>query len=217
MPRSLAVTLAVCLASTCVAGQAPPVELARSASAQMVRAAGMPLPDGTLPPGSLTVRLVQGAFAGDLTGITVELETDGSGTRRAVTAGMGRAEFAHVPIGAIVRATAMVSGESLSSEAFSMPAESGVRLLLVARAGTGTSNAVGSATTSPSPRSGVSLPPATVTQRSTTTALSGDASRATNTTAASLLAAITAIAFGLVGAQWWSRRLQDTASSAGRD
>lgn len=101
------------------------------AQAQMVRAAGMPLTDGALPPGSLTVRLVQGSFTGDLSGVTVELEIDGLAARRAPTGEHGRAEFAHLPIGPRVHARATVDGEQLESEPFSMPADSGVRLLLM--------------------------------------------------------------------------------------
>ncbi len=85
---------------------------------QTVRAAGMPLADGALPPGSLTVRIVQGAFAGDLVAITVSLELDGRDTRTAQTGAMGRAEFAHLPVGSQVRASAVVNGERLGRSRF---------------------------------------------------------------------------------------------------
>lgn len=101
---------------------------------QMVRAAGMPLPDGSLAPGSLTVRVVQGAFAGDLSGIPVEIEIDSRERRQALTAEKGRAEFAHLPIGARVRASAVVGSERLEADPFPMPTESGVRVLLVTAA-----------------------------------------------------------------------------------
>lgn len=113
--------------------QAPPP----GAATQMVRAAGMPLNDGALPPGSLTVRLVEGAFTGDLRGISVEADLGGGQVQRAVTGEKGRAEFAHVPVGARVRVSAVVRAERLQSETFAMPAESGVRVLLVAGPGDG--------------------------------------------------------------------------------
>jgi hypothetical protein len=102
----------------------------------MVRAAGMPLNDGALPPGMLTVRLVRGAFAGDLAGQTVEVEISGGKIERATTGADGRAQFGHLPIGAEVHAVTNVGNERLESETFTMPAESGVRLLLVAESGT---------------------------------------------------------------------------------
>jgi hypothetical protein len=44
---------------------------------------------------------------------------------------------AHLPIGARLRAWSIVDGERLESDAFDMPAESGVRVLLVAGSGAG--------------------------------------------------------------------------------
>ncbi|MEZ5288827.1 MAG: hypothetical protein R2712_29310 [Vicinamibacterales bacterium] len=99
---------------------------------QMVRAAGMPLNDGALAPGTLTVRVVQGTFTGNLSGLTVELTIDGQAPKQAATGPDGRAEFAHLPVGSRVQASAGVGAERLVSDTFAMPAESGVRLLLVA-------------------------------------------------------------------------------------
>ena len=158
----------------------------------MVRAAGMPLRDGALPPGSLTVRLVQGAFAADLTGIPVSIELDGGQTRTERTGAMGRAEFAHLPIGAQVRASAMINGERLQSEPFPMPSESGVRILLVT--GTGAADdrqtpaapgtapvSAAAATTSGAPESGATAVRVTVVS-------------------------LTILAFAFVGAQHLRRR-----------
>lgn len=96
------------------------------------RAAGMPLRDGALAPGMLTVRVVRGGFSANLTGQDVQLEVSGEGARRAPTGSDGRAEFAHVTVGSRVRAWTVVGGERLESEPFEVPAEAGVRLLLVA-------------------------------------------------------------------------------------
>ena len=157
------------------------------AQTQMVRAAGMPLNDGSLPPGSLTVRLVQGAFAGDLPGVTIEVELNGRETRRAPTGEKGRAEFAHLPIGAQVRARAIVNGDRLESEPFPMPAESGVRLLLVAGA-----DAAG-------PTASTALTPAAIPLPSTT--------KAPRVTAIQIVVfSLTILAFIFVGVQQWRRR-----------
>lgn len=107
-----------------------------SAATQMVRAAGMPLNDGALAPGMLTVRLVEGAFVRDLANQIVEVEVAGGKIDSAKTGTDGRAQFAHLPVGARVRAWATVGGERLESEGFDMPAQSGVRVLLVAGSNT---------------------------------------------------------------------------------
>lgn len=105
------------------AGQAP--------AAGSVRAAGSPLRDGALPPGMLTVRVVRGAFANNLAGLEVTADLGGGKTQAARTGADGRAQFAHLPVGSRVRVTTTVDGETLASETFDMPAESGVRVLLV--------------------------------------------------------------------------------------
>jgi hypothetical protein len=108
-----------------------------AAATQMVRAAGMPLKDGALPPGMLTVRLVEGAFTRNLADQLVEVEVSGGKIESARTGADGRAQFAHLPIGARVRAWATVGGERLESDVFDMPAEGGIRLLFVAGASAG--------------------------------------------------------------------------------
>ena len=129
---SLAALAAMPLLARTAGAQSSPPHGASSAT-QMVRAAGMPLNDGTLPPGSLTVRVVAGAFTGDLRGISVELAVEGAPVQRALTGEKGRAEFAHLPVGSRVRVSTVVGSEPLQSELFPMPAESGVRILLVAQ------------------------------------------------------------------------------------
>ena len=155
----------------------------------MVRAAGMPLADGELPPGSLTVRVVQGAFAGDLTGLPVEVELNGSETRQAFTGAKGRAEFAHLPIGAGVRVTASVGGERLQSDVFPMPAESGLRVLLV----TGT---------------GDPSEPETISAGSALATLPPPVADSVTTTGAVRITvvALTLLAIAFFGRQWRSRR-----------
>jgi hypothetical protein len=102
-----------------------------------VRAAGMALRDGALPPGTLTVRVVRGDFSNNLPNQTVSLEVDGGPVQRAITARDGRATFAHLPIGARVRAFATVDNEALESEAFEIVGESGIRIVLIANGDSG--------------------------------------------------------------------------------
>ena len=111
--------------------------LPNDAATQMVRAAGMPLNDGTLAPGILIVRVVEGAFTSDIRDQLVELEVAGGTIESARTGPDGRAQFAHLPIGARVRAWTVVAGERLESDSLDMPAENGVRVLLVAGADAG--------------------------------------------------------------------------------
>jgi hypothetical protein len=112
------------------------------------RAAGMPLRDGALPPGTVTVRVVRGDFANNLTNELVTLDVNGN-SQSARTSQDGRATFAHLAIGARVRASAAVAGEALESETFELPAESGIRILLIA--GEGAPVAGGTFTASPAP------------------------------------------------------------------
>jgi hypothetical protein len=92
----------------------------------------MALQDGTLPPGTLTERVVQGSFSGNVAGVRVTLEVIGGTARQATTGADGRAQFAHLAVGSRVRVIATVAGERLVSESIVMPAESGIRVLLVA-------------------------------------------------------------------------------------
>lgn len=131
---SLGAVLVLPLSPTPATAQTPPASSGGEAS-QMVRAAGMPLNDGALPPGSLTVRVVEGAFTGDLPGVRVEATVDGGTSQSAITGDKGRAEFAHLPVGVRVQVSAVVNGERLTSDTFPMPAQSGVRVLLVAGGG----------------------------------------------------------------------------------
>ncbi len=106
-----------------------------STGTHLVRAAGMPLGDGTLPPGVLTVRVVRGSFDDDLVGQAVEMAVTGGRIDSALTGDDGRAQFAHLPVGGEIRVSATIAGVRLESESFTMPADSGVRVLLVAGEG----------------------------------------------------------------------------------
>lgn len=145
-------TPAVALAQ---AGSPAPVEPASGQA--MTRAAGMPLGDGALAPGMLTVRIVRGDFSNNAADQDVTVEVTGGSAQTARTGADGRAQFAHLAVGAEVRALATVDGQPLASEVFKMPAESGVRLLLVA--GDGPATAVGPAAGGVVPASADALAP----------------------------------------------------------
>jgi hypothetical protein len=127
----IAITIALATVARSEAQIAGAGATAGSASHQ-VRAAGMPLYDGTLPPGIMTVRVVQGGFSNDLPDQAVTVTVLGGRTEVQHTGSDGRATFGHLPIGSRVRAWAVVSGDRLESDLFEMPTESGVRVLLIA-------------------------------------------------------------------------------------
>lgn len=137
MMRVALLLVAVLVPASAVAQQAPVTAGNGAGSQTMVRAAGMPLNDGSLAPGVLTVRVVEGAFTRDVSGQAVDVQVTGGKTERAMTGADGRAQFPHLPIGGEVRASALVGDERLESDAFMMPSDSGVRLLLVVGAGAG--------------------------------------------------------------------------------
>jgi len=128
-PKTVLAFLVMALVPGISAGQ---TAVPDAGAPQLVRAAGMPLNDGALAPGMLTVRIVQGAFTSNLVDQVVEVEVAGGKVESARTGVDGRAQFAHLPVGTSVRASATVAGERLESEPFQMPAESGVRVLFVA-------------------------------------------------------------------------------------
>ena len=154
-----------------------------------VRAAGMPLADGALPPGSLTVRVVRGSFSADLPNVTVHLDVDGRDTHQQVTGAQGRAEFAHLPVGARARAWAVVENERLESDSFQVSGDSGLRVLLIAGAGAGAAVDAGhglpAAAAAASPTTAVADPAADAGQGATIVRV--------------VVASITVLAFALAG------------------
>lgn len=132
MPRYLpacCLLLGLALAARDASAQAGP---GASPPPPSARAAGMALNDGTLPPGTLTVRVVRGSFSDNLSGVPVTLDVLGEASKQATTGPDGRAQFAHLTVGATVLVWAEVNGERLQSESIVLPTESGVRVLLVA-------------------------------------------------------------------------------------
>jgi hypothetical protein len=93
--------------------------------------AGVPLPAPELPNGIVSVRLMREQIGNNITGHDVTLEV-GSELRTAKTDAQGRAQFADLQPGATVRAAAVVDGEALVSQPFSVPPRGGIRVALIA-------------------------------------------------------------------------------------
>ena len=173
--------------------------------AHMVRAAGMPLNDGALPPGMLTVRVVEGGFTRDLADQPVTITVEGGESQSARTGADGRAQFAHLPIGARVRTSAVVGAERLESNPFEMTAASGVRILLVA----GAAGAPGAIAPSANPSWTLAPPPPSAAPVSSEPVRNDDPSDGVGVTAIrAVLATATVFALTMV---WTGRRPRRTS------
>ncbi len=92
---------------------------------------GIPRPVTDLPNATVSVRLIRGQLSNNITGFPVELHI-GPDVRTVKTDDGGRAEFGSLPPGTTVKAVAVVDGERLESQEFPVPAQGGIRLMLVA-------------------------------------------------------------------------------------
>ena len=93
--------------------------------------AGTPLPAPELPDRTVTVRVVRERMGNNVAGQAVTLRV-GSDTRTGKTDEQGRAQFDGLAAGTPVQATAIVDGETLTSQEFPVPARGGVRVALIA-------------------------------------------------------------------------------------
>jgi hypothetical protein len=125
--RRIAIVLTTTLATLAI--------LSPAGSAQQMpdpkEIAGIPLPVGDLPNGSVVVRVIRGSLANNIPDQPVELQGV-SPARTVKTDAAGRAEFAGLAAGTRVTAVTVVAGERLQSQEFPVPAAGGVRMLLVA-------------------------------------------------------------------------------------
>lgn len=110
---------------------------------------GIPLPSPEVPKGSLSVRLVRGDLSNYVVGHPVELHA-GDRTETIKTDQDGRAVFSGILPGVPVHALAVVDGERLETQPFSLPPDTGVRVVLVAGVGSGGAGIGGPATAPPS-------------------------------------------------------------------
>ena len=122
------------LAGTAVAR--PPAQ-AGDAQAMVAR----PLLVGDLPVGTVTVRVGRGSLSNAAVGVEVVAAVtspDGTASQRIEkTKSDGRATFSDLPVGAEFRAEAQLGSEHLQTAAFTIPAQGGARLMLLAREGEG--------------------------------------------------------------------------------
>ena len=92
---------------------------------------GIPRPVDDLPNGSVSVRVIKGDMTQNLPNQPVEMR--GVEPSRTVNTDVeGRAQFDNIAPGAAISFAATVDGERLESQQFQMPAQGGVRMLLVA-------------------------------------------------------------------------------------
>lgn len=95
---------------------------------------GVPLPASDLPNGAISVRVVRGDLSNNVVGHPVELHGGGR-TWQASTDDNGRAQFTNLPPGTMVHAVTQVDGQRLESQEVTVPAQGGLRIILVATAG----------------------------------------------------------------------------------
>lgn len=110
------------------------LQTATATAAQMPDArqmSGVPLPVGDLSPGTVTVRVVRGTITNVIVGQAVDL-TGGSSPMSSTTNESGRAEFSGLVPGTRVKASTTVDGVRLESQEFTVPAQGGIRIALVA-------------------------------------------------------------------------------------
>ena len=102
------------------------------------RMSGIPRPDPQVPAGTVTVRLIRGELANRMIDVEVELSDSDGKTRKQKTDAEGRATFAGLSGGPfLARATdPQASDESVSSQSIELPADQGVRVMLVFKSGT---------------------------------------------------------------------------------
>lgn len=92
---------------------------------------GQPLPDPSLPAGTVSVRVVRGSISNNVAKQPVEFTVDGA-PRTVVTDEGGRAQIGGLKKGTKVRAVAVVDGERLETQEV-IVADSGIRFILAAK------------------------------------------------------------------------------------
>ncbi len=106
---------------------------AAPAAAQPAAALGHPLPAQELATGTVSVRVIAGSPQNNVSGADVTLLVNGT-PRAARTDAGGRAIFKDLPAGATVQAKIVDEDKKeVASDAFPLPAESGVKVMLTTR------------------------------------------------------------------------------------
>ena len=126
--------LAACATAFLLGSGIAAAQMAPFAGGQMPdpkQLSGQPLPVTDLSPGTIVVRVVRGEMTNVLAGQTVTLSVNGQ-PKTLTTDQSGHAEFDGVPTGTQAQATVTVAGETIASQTFSVPANGGIRVVLVA-------------------------------------------------------------------------------------
>lgn len=110
--------------------------LAHAQPPDLRQMAGRPLPVADLPVGSVSVRVARkmpvNAAAGIKVVATITPPGGSAKTTEATTGEDGRVMFSDLPVGATFAAVAEVDGETLQTQPFPIPAQGGVRSMLIA-------------------------------------------------------------------------------------
>jgi hypothetical protein len=152
--RALGVTLFLIGALTASGLLAP--GLSQPAFAQMPdlsQMSGQPLPSGDVPVGTVSVRVIRQTMSNNVAGVEVQLEAPPQ-TLKATTDANGRAVFPGVAQGRTWKAVAIIDGERLESQPFTIPSAGGLRMLLVAGLKTAASGGVAAPGAAPSAGAG---------------------------------------------------------------
>ena len=121
------VTLALAVVVFVGAFSVPDAAFAQPDPRQM---SGIPLPDPQLPTGTITVRVIRGQLANNVSDHPVELR-QGDNVVTVDTDADGRAQFLTLNAGATVVAATELDGVFIDSQPFAVPAQGGIRLMLV--------------------------------------------------------------------------------------
>lgn len=131
MRLHIALALAVAVAPVYALAQMPPGGMPPMMDPTAM--SGIPRPDPSVPPGQLMVRVLVGDFAHPAVG--QEVTVDGAeGPKTAKADDAGRATFDGLAPGNTFMARVSAFGQQLASQPITMPAEAGVKVLLVLKA-----------------------------------------------------------------------------------
>jgi len=106
-----------------------PLALAQDQMPDPKMISGKALPDGNLPPGTISVRVIRGSFANNVSGADVEFTI--GGTKKTVkTDADGRAQVTGVSAGSTVQAAVVLDDTRITSDSATVAA-TGLRFVLV--------------------------------------------------------------------------------------
>jgi len=100
------------------------------AHAQPAGVIGKPLPDSSLPVGTVLVRVLSGNIASPTVGVPVTLTVERGATQRAITDATGRARFDGIAKGSRVTVKTAARVPGLGQGTFQVPDAGGVRVML---------------------------------------------------------------------------------------